>query len=165
MRTSILALIAFLLLLTRSVAAVDHQPLLNLLPESAQPEARLAQDEALAVMEEFMRTFNAADVPALANTLAFPHVRFASGGVRVFQDQDGFIDATDMQAFAKRFNWSRSQWDSITTVQADADKVHFAVRFTRLDAQGEPTKSFNSLYILQRSDAGWGIRARSSFAP
>ena len=49
----------------------------------------------------------------------------------------------DFEAFAKRFNWSRSQWDSIRTVQADTKKVHFAVHFTRFNPQGEAYISFN----------------------
>jgi hypothetical protein len=83
----------------------------------------------------------------------------------VFPDRQSFIDSTDFAAFAKRFNWSHSQWDSIETIQADAEKVHFAVQFTRFNPQGEPYISFNSLYIVQRTDTRWGIRARSSFAP
>ena len=104
-------------------------------------------------------------MPNFARTLTYPHVRVASGGVTVFPDRQSFIDATDLEAFAKRFNWSHSRWDSISTVQADAEKVHFAVQFTRFNPQGEAYVSFNSLYIVQRTESGWGIRARSSFAP
>ena len=115
------------------------------------------------------RNFNAAatgyDMPNFARTLTYPHVRVASGGVTVFPDRQSFINATDLNAFAKRFNWSHSRWDSIATVQADAEKVHFAVQFTRFNPEGEAYVSFNSLYILQRTESGWGIRARSSFAP
>lgn len=165
MRLYFVLLLNSLLLTAAPSFAADDAIELNLLPDSAPAEVREAESQALDVMYDFMRTFNGRDVPNFARTLTYPHVRVASGGVTVFPDRQSFIDATDLEAFAKRFNWSHSRWDSVATVQADAEKVHFAVQFTRFNPQGEAYVSFNSLYILQRTESGWGIRARSSFAP
>ena len=165
MRLYFVLLLNSLLLTAAPSFAADDAIELNLLPDSAPAEVREAESQALDVMYDFMRTFNGRDVPNFARTLTYPHVRVASGGVTVFPDRQSFIDATDLEAFAKRFNWSHSRWDSISTVQADAEKVHFAVQFTRFNPQGEAYVSFNSLYIVQRTESGWGIRARSSFAP
>ena len=165
MRLYFVLLLNSLLLTAAPSFAADDAIELNLLPDSAPAEVREAESQALDVMYDFMRTFNGRDVPNFARTLTYPHVRVASGGVTVFPDRQSFIDATDLEAFAKRFNWSHSRWDSIATVQADAEKVHFAVQFTRCNPQGEAYVSFNSRYILQRTESGWGIRARSSFAP
>jgi len=165
MRVYFVFLLNSLLLMAPPSLAADDANELNLLSDSAPAEVREAESQALDVMYAFMRAFNGRDVPNFARTLTFPHVRVASGGVTVFPDRQSFIDATDLEAFAKRFNWSHSRWDSISTVQADAEKVHFAVQFTRFNPQGEAYASFNSLYILQRTESGWGIRARSSFAP
>jgi hypothetical protein len=165
MRLYFVFLLNSLLLMAAPSLAADDAIKLNLLPDSAPAEVREAESQALDVMYDFMRTFNGRDVPNFARTLTYPHVRVASGGVTVFPDRQSFIDATDLEAFAKRFNWSHSRWDSISTVQADAEKVHFAVQFTRFNPQGEAYVSFNSLYIVQRTESGWGIRARSSFAP
>ena len=165
MRIYFFLLLNSLLLLAVPSFALDGEIALDLLPESASADVREAESQALEVMYDFMRTFNGRDVPNFARTLTYPHVRVASGGVTVFPDRQSFINATDLEAFAKRFNWSHSRWDSIATVQADAEKVHFAVQFTRFNPEGEAYVSFNSLYILQRTDSGWGIRARSSFAP
>lgn len=165
MRLYFVLLLNSLLLMAAPSFAADSDISLDLLPDSAPAEVREAESQALGVMYDFMRTFNGRDVPNFARTLTYPHVRVASGGVTVFADRQSFIDATDLEAFAKRFNWSHSRWDSISTVQADAEKVHFAVQFTRFNPQGEAYVSFNSLYILQRTESGWGIRARSSFAP
>ena len=165
MRLYFVFLLNSLLLMAAPSLAADDAIKLNLLPDSAPAEVREAESQALDVMYDFMRTFNGRDVPNFARTLTYPHVRVASGGVTVFPDRQSFINATDLEAFAKRFNWSHSRWDSIATVQADAEKVHFAVQFTRFNPQGEAYVSFNSLYILQRTESGWGIRARSSFAP
>ena len=165
MRTLIGAVMGAWLLCTQFGVALAQTPEMTLLPGTASAEARQAEADALKVMDDFMRTFNDRDASSFANTLTFPHVRIASGGVTVFPDRQSFIDATDFEAFAKRFNWSHSQWNSIETIQADGEKVHFAVQFSRFNPQGQAYVSFNSLYILQRTDDGWGIRARSSFAP
>ena len=160
-----LTLASLLVTLAASVMAAPQQPTLVLLSESASVQARAAEAAALEVMYEFMRTFNELNMPEFAGTLAFPHVRVASGDVRITPDRQSMIDSMDFEAFAERFNWSHSRWDSISTVQADTEKVHFAVQFTRFNPQGEAYVSFNSLYIVQRTESGWGIRARSSFAP
>ena len=165
MRNLIATFAATSLLWAQASMALAQDIEMTLLPQSTSAEVRDAESKALQVMAEFMRTFNQRDTPAFAQTLTFPHVRVASGGVTVFPDRQSFIDTTDFADFAERFNWSHSQWDSIKTVQADSNKVHFAVRFTRFNPAGEPYVSFHSLYILQRTDDGWRIRARSSFAP
>ena len=83
----------------------------------------------------------------------------------VHDDKAAFVEAMDMEQFARDNNWSRSQWDSVEAIQADDTKVHFKVVFTRFNTAGEPYVTYHSLYILQNIDGRWGIRARSSFAP
>ena len=145
----------------------------------AQPEVQLginigeptsvqkrAIGEAAKVMDDFMQAFNAQDSARWASTLLFPHVRISSGGVVVHPSREEFIEQMDFQAFARTYNWQRSAWDSLNVVQADANKVHIAVQFSRYNPQQKPLASFESLYILQPDTSGkWGIRARSSFAP
>ena len=159
------ALVGMVLLTASMVQAQSTEPELKLLPAKAASSARQAEAQALEVMYAFMRSFNARDPKAFADTLLFPHVRVASGGVRVSPDAQTFIEATDFDAFAQRFDWAFSRWESIETVQADENKVHFAVVFVRHNCAGEPNATFRSLYILQRAASGWGIRSRSSFAP
>lgn len=117
------------------------------------------------VMEEFLRAFNAKDEAAWADTLLFPHVRVAGGGLSVIPDRDSFVSAMDMDEFARTFDWGHSEWDAIEVIQAGPDKVHFKVQFSRFNPQGERNATFDSLYIIQRVDGRWGVRARSSFAP
>jgi hypothetical protein len=50
-------------------------------------------------------------------------------------------------------------------VQANADKVHVMVVFSRYDADDELLAQFDSFYIVTRVDGRWGIRSWSSFAP
>ena len=124
-----------------------------------------AVKSARAVMDSFMTHFNARDKARWADTLLFPHVRIASGGVTVTPTKAEFVANMDFAAFAETFNWSHSGWDHIEVIQAGPDKVHFKVQFSRFNPAGERYVTFDSLYIVQREGDRWGIRARSSFAP
>ena len=131
----------------------------------SETEEDAAIASARAVMDEFLRAFNARDESAWADTLVFPHVRVASGGVVVSADKEAFMAAVDMDEFARTFNWGHSEWDAIEVVQSGPEKVHFKVRFSRFDPAGTRNATFDSLYIVQRVGDRWGVRARSSFAP
>lgn len=137
---------------------------LSLFPGHSRADAA-AIEAARGVMDDFIRTFNARDEAAWADTLLFPHVRVASGGVTVTPTKAEFVATTDLDQFAQENNWSHSQWDDISVIQAGPDKVHFKVTFSRFNPQGERYATFDSLYVLQKTEQGWGIRLRSSFAP
>lgn len=126
---------------------------------------QMAETRARAVMDAFLSAFNASDVEAWADTLLFPHVRLASGQVHVYPDRAAFVDAMDMLAFATQTGWRYSTWDDMAVVQSSPDKVHIRVRFSRFDAADALIASYDSLYIIERVDGRWGVRARSSFAP
>ena len=128
-------------------------------------ETQVAIAAARKVMDNFMTTFNAKDAASWADTLLFPHVRIASGGVVVTPDKATFVAETDLHEFARANNWSHSQWDQIEVIQADTTKVHFKVKFSRFNPAGERYITYNSLYIVQKVGDRWGVRARSSFAP
>jgi len=52
----------------------------------------------------------------------------------------------------------------VVRAQANPDKVHVLVIFSRYNARDERLTQFDSLYIVTRIDNRWGIRSRSSFA-
>jgi hypothetical protein len=133
-------------------------------PASSQAPAE-ARNAALAVMDAFLAAFNARDEAAWADTLLFPHVRIASGGVVVYPDRASFLDAMDLSEFAEQTGWDYSTWDELNVVQTSASKVHITVTFTRYDEQGEKMASYDSLYVVENIGGRWGVRARSSFAP
>ena len=45
---------------------------------------------AMAALDEFMLAFNSKDMKAWAATLNYPHVRFASGGVTMWESAEEF---------------------------------------------------------------------------
>ncbi|MCZ6640014.1 MAG: hypothetical protein O7F71_00435 [Gammaproteobacteria bacterium] len=127
--------------------------------------AQTPQEAALKVMEDFLTAFNARDEQAWANTLHFPHVRLASGRVKVFANAAEFVAATDLDAFATSSGWDHSEWDTLEVIQVSSHKVHLAVAFSRYTATGEKLASYPSFYVVEKLDGRWGVRARSSFAP
>ena len=123
------------------------------------------ENAAMEVLDEFMRVFNARDDEAMCRTFHYPHVRFASGAVRTYETYEDCVEQFDFARFGERFGWDHSRWDTRTAVQANPDKVHVLVVFSRFDADDELVAQFDSLYIVTRIDGRWGIRSRSSFAP
>jgi hypothetical protein len=123
------------------------------------------ENAAMGVLDQFMAAFNARDDEAMCRTFHYPHVRFASGAVRTYETYDACVEQFDFARFAERFGWDHSGWDSRTAVQANTDKVHVVVIFSRYNADDERISQFDSLYIVARVDGRWGIRSRSSFAP
>jgi len=124
-----------------------------------------SENAAMAVLDRFMRACNARDDEAMCRTFHYPHVRFASGAVRTYETYGNCVEQFDFERFAERFGWDHSGWDSRTVVQANADKVHVMVVFSRYDVDDGLIEQFDSLYIVTRVDVRWGIRSRSSFAP
>jgi hypothetical protein len=124
-----------------------------------------ANAAARSVMDAFMAAFNARDSAAWADTLLYPHVRFAGGKVVTFPDRVAFVAANHIDALIAGEGWDHSKWDAMQIVQSSPTKVHIAVEFSRYHKDGTRYASYPSLYIVEQVDGKWGIRARSSFAP
>jgi hypothetical protein len=134
---------------------------LALAGRAADPEA---ERNARKAMDDFMTAFNSRDVHAWAATLNYPHVRFASNQVRIYNSAEDF--AREDADYAKRLApWDHSKWESMQVIQSGPDKVHFAVEFIRYDKSGKEIGRFPSLYIVTLKNGHWGVQARSSFAP
>lgn len=120
---------------------------------------------AMAALDDFMRTFNARDMTAWAATLNYPHVRFASGTVTVWQSAEEFARQSTFDNLAA-IGWDHSHWLSREAVLVSAGKVHINTVFQRFNDRNEPIGTYESLYIVTQDDQGkWGTQARSSLAP
>ena len=125
-----------------------------------------AERAAFEVTDEFMRAFNARDMKAHFATFHFPHVRIASGRVRVFATR-AELEAHPEQYGTREIEpgWAHSRWDAREVIHAGSDKVHLAVQFTRCGADGRALNTYRAVYVITRQEGHWGIQARSSFAP
>ncbi len=149
------------------------QPLLCVLVISLSPAPMLADDAgkhpaavkaALAVLDEFMITFNRRDMEGWAATLNYPHVRFASGSVKVWNDIHEFSATPPFTALAN-IGWDHSHWLERKVVMTSPAKVHIATTFQRFNEANESIGVYESLYIVTRANGRWGIQSRSSLAP
>jgi hypothetical protein len=124
---------------------------------------------AMAVTDAFLGTFNALDAAGHAATLAYPHVRLASGTVRIWESEDEATAAMErnMGLLRDRVGWDHSRWDHRNVIHVGEDKVHLDVQFTRYRADGSVIGVYPAVYVIVRdADTGeWRIQARSSFAP
>ncbi len=125
-----------------------------------------AEKMALQAMDEFLSGFNAKDPKAWAASLNYPHVRFASDSVTVWENAEDFAKTagnsfTRLQAAG----WDHSVWDSRDAIQVTENKVHIVVQFSRFTKEDKRFATFQSLYIVTKKDGHWGTQARSSFAP
>lgn len=123
-----------------------------------------AVTQAMQTLDAFMSAFNNRDMPAWAATLNYPHVRFASGGVTVWDDSPTFSERAPFAALAKT-GWDHSHWLERNVVLASPRKVHLATVFQRFNANNEVIGTYESLYIVTKVKGRWGIQARSSLAP
>ena len=119
-----------------------------LLDAQHDAETEVAIEAAMKSLDEYMVAFNARDPKAWAATLSYPHVRMASGAVRVWETEAEYADYMDFDAFAKRFGWDHSHWVSREVIGANPDKVHVSTVFQRFNAKNEPIATFQSLYIV-----------------
>lgn len=120
---------------------------------------------AMAALDEFMSTFNARDPVAWAASLNYPHVRFASGTVTVWETAEEFARGESFERLAA-IGWDHSHWLSREVVLVSPGKVHVNTVFQRFNANNEPIGTYESLYIVTKDAQGhWGTQARSSLAP
>ncbi len=119
---------------------------------------------AEAALDGFMAAFNAEDANAIRTRwYHFPHVRFHSGKVTVFEKpEDLHLPVWDRKGQSE--GWARTAWDYKELIDIGAGKAHFRVQFTRYRADGSAIGSYKSLYIVTLKDDRWAIEARSSWA-
>ena len=131
---------------------------------NAESQHEAAVQASMQVLDNFMRAFNNKDMNGWGATLNFPHVRFASGEVRVWQTTEEFSTNPPFEALNK-IGWDHSHWLSRKVVMASSDKVHIATVFQRFDSNNQSIGTYESLYIVTRVNGRWGIQSRSSSAP
>jgi len=121
-----------------------------------------AWQPAYDVTDRFMTTFNSRDAAAWGATLHFPHVRIASGTVRII-NSPAELDESFQRLLAT--GWDHSGWAERRIVQCGPTKAHMLTTFVRYRKDGSVLSKFDSLYIVELKNGTWAISARSSFAP
>ena len=122
------------------------------------------EQEALGPLLDYQSAWNLRDIKVMKAAFHFPHVRIASGKVTTLEEDAAFPEGF-FERFIQTTGWHYSLWDYRHAVQSTADKVHFAVQFTRYRADDTVIGHYPSLWIVSLIDGRWGVQARSSFAP
>lgn len=119
---------------------------------------------ARAAMDGFMEALNREDEQAIRDLwFHFPHVRFHSGTVTVFETPAQFRSLV-INRTGQASEWARSAWDYVEVVDAGPGKVHFRVQFSRYRKDGSVIGAYRSFYIVTFKDGRWAIQGRSSWA-
>lgn len=123
----------------------------------------------------FFENFNRKDPEGWAGAMSYPHVRVSGAAPRAQAAQPGPRtaagvyprpeDYASMAANAgwERFEmtgWVRTQGITPRVVQASDEKVHLAGGWTRHRADDSEIITNRVLYVLTKTDEGWGIQAR-----
>ena len=101
---------------------------------SAEEEGAVAA--AMAAMDAFMLGFNGRDPEAWAASLNYPHVRFASGTVTVWDSAEDFSQTRAFETLP-RSGWDHSHWLTRDVVLVSSEKVHIATVFQRFNSDNE----------------------------
>ena len=133
-------------------------------PNVFAEDSNHSSEEALNVMDQFLEAFNDRDIEAWSKTLNYPHVRFASGQVKVWENRQAFVSETNLQPLIES-GWNHSRWLRREVVLSSLLKVHLSTSFERCDKYNQAISAYESLYIITKQDNQWGIQARSSLAP
>lgn len=123
----------------------------------------MTAQSAKAAVRAFFDAFNARDQDGIRRAMHFPHVRIASGRVRVTERREDF--AVPFDRLAEGEGWDHSGLDEVEVVHDGPGKAHLAIAFTRYGADGEAYAAHRSLWVMAEIDGRWGVQARSSFAP
>ena len=123
-----------------------------------------AEQQALAPLLAYQSAWNLRDIDGMNDAFHFPHVRIASGNIRILE-KDAAWPEDFFDRFIEATGWHYSLWDYRHAVQSTTDKVHFAVQFTRYRADDTVIGHYPSLWIVALIDGKWAVQARSSFAP
>ena len=134
------------------------------IPNVFAENENLSSKEAMNVMDQFLEAFNDRDIEAWSKTLNYPHVRFASGQVKVWENRQAFVSETNLQPLIES-GWNHSRWLRREVVLSSPLKIHISTSFERYDKDNQAISAYESLYIITKKDNQWGIQARSSLAP
>lgn len=118
----------------------------------------------MQVLDDFLVEFNSGDAKGWTTTLHFPHVRLAGGKVQIWNTPEEYVKDNNTANLKKISGWKYTAWDWRKLVQADEDKLHIAVQFSRYTADDQKIVSFESFYIITKNEQGWGVQFRSSYA-
>jgi len=132
--------------------------------DSAEFDETQIEQEAMRILDEFVRTTNTRETDAHVAILHHPHYRLAHGQMEINETEEELPTANGL-FFAAVVNtdWHRTEWVHRRVVQIGEAKIHIDGRFKRLRKDGSEIDTLDALYVVTKQDGHWGIKLRSSF--
>lgn len=116
-------------------------------------------EAAIKCLYRFTEAFNACDAAGMDAELHFPHL-LCAGSESITWEAPGQHPENFFQQL-KSMGWACTKYDSIKPVLAARDKVHFVVKYRRLQNSGETLSEHENLWIVVNRQEKWGILVRS----
>ena len=117
----------------------------------------------------FLDTFNAHDAEGWAGVNSWPHARISAApldhsihwrpATRIFADAEEYLSAPLWEEL-EATGWVRSESLPPRIVQSSEIKAHIAGGWTRYDADGTALASNRIVYVMTKTEEGWGIQAQ-----
>ena len=131
---------------------------------SAEFDEAQIEQEAIRILDEFVRTTNTRETEEHVAILHHPHYRLAHGNMTIHETEEESIVANgEFFVEVAKTEWHRTEWVHRRIVQIGESKVHIDGRFVRLRKDGSEIDTLDALYVVTRQDGRWGIKLRSSF--
>ena len=99
----------------------------------------------------------------MADTLNYPHVRFANGRFVTTTAARTLRLAVSAAPILNEEGWHHTVLRSIEVVHGGEDKVHLALEIDRCHEDDTVYNQFDTLWIATCQDGHWGIQFRSSY--
>jgi hypothetical protein len=125
----------------------------------SQSEGEAAARKAI---DDFFASFNARDQEGARKSLKYPHVQIAGAETRMWNDPEEVV--LDFETLTAAEGWHHSTLDYCSVRQNAEDKIHFEIRFSRYNADGARYATYQSIWIVTKSNGHWGIQCSSSLA-
>ena len=132
--------------------------------DSSEFDAKQVEQEAMRVLDEFVRSTDARETEAHVAVLHHPHYRLAQGEMTIWETEEDSTKATaGFLAALANTDWHRTGWTHRRMVHVGESMAHVDGRFVRLREDGSEIDTHDVLYVLTKQDGRWGIKLRSSF--
>ena len=124
----------------------------------------MSAEHGKAAVQAFLDAFNRVDLPAIAGSLNFPHIRLNKGTFTIFESREDYIrKSAKLKANLEAEGWHHTTLEKVDVIHATDDKVHMTLAFTRRRADDSVYSPFETLWIATLQDGHWGIAFRSSY--
>ena len=104
----------------------------------------------IAAVYAFIETFNAQDHERYAETLSYPHVRFANGRISTIENAEVFIvGSRRVEDRLQQEGWHHTTVANLGVIHAGDDKMHLTLRNDRCHEDGSVYHSFDPASFTQ----------------